>query len=52
MTIEKIETLVVGAGQAGIAISEHLGLAGRSHLLLERERIVERWRTARSSSRR
>lgn len=50
MTIEQTETLIVGAGQAGLAISEHLGLAGRSHLILERDRIVERWRTARWDS--
>jgi putative flavoprotein involved in K+ transport len=50
MTIEQTETLIVGAGQAGLAMSEHLGLAGRSHLILERDRIVERWRTARWDS--
>jgi len=48
--VEYIETLIVGGGQAGLAISEHLGLAGRSHLILERDRIVERWRTARWDS--
>ncbi|MDB4223840.1 NAD(P)/FAD-dependent oxidoreductase, partial [Granulosicoccus sp.] len=41
---------IVGAGQAGLAMSEHLGLAGRPHLILERDRIVERWRTARWDS--
>lgn len=50
MSIEKVETLVVGGGQAGLAMSEHLGLAGSSHLVLERERIVERWRTGRWDS--
>ncbi|MFT6302177.1 MAG: putative flavoprotein involved in K+ transport [Granulosicoccus sp.] len=50
MTIEQIETLIVGAGQAGLAMSEHLGLAGRPHLILERDRIVERWRTSRWDS--
>ena len=50
VTIEKIDTLIVGAGQAGLAMSEHLGLAGKSHLILERDRIVERWRTARWDS--
>jgi putative flavoprotein involved in K+ transport len=50
MPIETIETLVVGAGQAGIAMSEHLGKAGIPHLVLERERIAERWRTGRWDS--
>lgn len=50
MNVEKTETLIVGAGQAGLAMSEHLGLAGRPHLVLERDRIVERWRTARWDS--
>lgn len=50
MSIEQTETLIVGAGQAGLAMSEHLGLAGRPHLILERDRIVERWRTARWDS--
>ncbi len=50
MTVEKIETLVIGAGQAGIAASEHLSNAGVPHLVLERDRIAERWRTARWDS--
>lgn len=47
MTVEQVEVLVVGAGQAGIAISEHLGRAGVPHLVLERARIAERWRSER-----
>ena len=50
MLAEKVGTLVVGGGQAGIAMSEHLGLAGESHLVLERNRIAERWRTERWDS--
>jgi putative flavoprotein involved in K+ transport len=50
MTVERIETLVVGAGQAGVAMSEHLGWAGVPHLVLERDRIAERWRTGRWDS--
>ena len=38
---------MVGAGQAGVAASEHLGAAGIPHLVLERARIAERWRTGR-----
>ena len=50
MTTETIDTLIVGGGQAGIAMSEHLGKAGIPHLILERDRIAERWRTARWDS--
>jgi putative flavoprotein involved in K+ transport len=47
MSIEKVEALVVGAGQAGIAMSEHLTRNTIPHLVLERARIAERWRTGR-----
>jgi len=52
MTVEKTitDTLVVGAGQAGVAMSEHLSRHGVPHLVLERSRIAERWRTARWDS--
>lgn len=45
-----VDTLVIGAGQAGVAMSEHLIQAGISHLVLERDRIAERWRTQRWDS--
>lgn len=52
MTAGKIEidTLVVGAGQAGVAMSEHLSKLGVPHLVLERSRIAEAWRTGRWDS--
>lgn len=50
MSVERIHTLVVGAGQAGVAISEHLGKNGVEHLVLERGRIAERWRSMRWDS--
>ncbi len=50
MTVEKTETLVVGAGQAGIAASEHLSACGIPHIVLERHRIAERWRSERWDS--
>ena len=50
MTNEQIEVLVVGAGQAGVAMSEHLSDNGVPHLVLERDRIAERWRTMRWDS--
>ena len=50
MSIEKVETLVVGGGQAGLAMSEHLSNCGAPHLVLERHRIAERWRSERWDS--
>ncbi|MDG2286979.1 MAG: NAD(P)/FAD-dependent oxidoreductase [Alphaproteobacteria bacterium] len=50
MSIEKVEALVIGAGQAGVAMSEHLSACGVPHLVLERDRIAERWRTGRWDS--
>lgn len=50
MSPEKIDTLVVGGGQAGLAMSEHLSNCGVPHLVLERHRIAERWRSERWDS--
>ncbi|WP_045741066.1 flavin-containing monooxygenase [Actinoplanes rectilineatus] len=50
MSAEEVEVLVVGGGQAGLAMSEHLGAAGVRHLVLERHRIAERWRSERWDS--
>jgi len=50
MSAEKIDTLIVGGGQAGLAMSEHLSNLGASHLILERNRIAERWRSERWDS--
>lgn len=47
MAVEHVDTLVVGGGQAGIALSEHLGKNGVPHLVLEKDRIAEAWRTGR-----
>lgn len=46
----EIDTLIVGAGQAGIAMSEHLSRLGIEHLVLEKSRIAEAWRTGRWDS--
>lgn len=50
MTDEHTEVLVVGGGQAGVAMSEHLSDAGVPHLVVERNRIAEQWRTGRWDS--
>jgi putative flavoprotein involved in K+ transport len=43
-----VETAIVGAGQAGLAMSWYLGRAGREHVLLERRELLgggwrDRW---------
>ena len=50
MSIESTDTVVVGGGQAGLAMSEHLSSHGVPHVVLERGRIAERWRSARWDS--
>ena len=50
MSVETIQTLIIGGGQAGLALSAHLGQRGLPHLVLERHRIAERWRSERWDS--
>ena len=50
MTVERVDTLVIGGGQAGLAMSAHLRARGLPHLVLERARIAEQWRTGRWDS--
>ncbi|KXV22974.1 FAD-dependent oxidoreductase [Gluconobacter japonicus] len=50
MTTENVDTLIIGAGQAGVAMSEHLGKRGVPHLAVERGNIAQRWRAERWDS--
>ena len=43
-------TVVIGAGHAGLAVSRCLADRGVEHVVLERGRLGERWRTARWDS--
>jgi len=45
--MEHVETLIVGGGQAGLTMSHMLKRRGRPHLVIERHRVAERWRTER-----
>ncbi len=45
--MERVDTLIIGGGQAGLAMSERLSMRGFSHLVIERHRIAERWRAER-----
>ena len=42
MPVERVDTLVIGGGQAGLTMSHRLKQRGVSHLVLERQRIAER----------
>jgi putative flavoprotein involved in K+ transport len=45
-----IDTVIVGAGHAGLAVSRLLSDAGRDHVVLERGQVAERWRSERWDS--
>ncbi len=50
MNPKRINTVVVGAGQAGLAMSAHLREYQIDHVVLERYSIAETWRNARWDS--
>lgn len=45
--MERVDTLIIGGGQAGLVMSHALSKRGRDHTVLERGRIAERWRSER-----
>lgn len=47
---EAIDTVVIGAGQAGLSVSYHLTRAGHRHVVLERDRIGASWASRRWDS--
>jgi putative flavoprotein involved in K+ transport len=48
--MNKIDTVVIGAGHAGLAVSRLLTDADREHIVLDRGRVADRWRTERWDS--
>jgi putative flavoprotein involved in K+ transport len=48
--MEHIETVVVGGGQAGLALSYYLSRHGSEHVVLERGVLADRWRAQRWDS--
>jgi putative flavoprotein involved in K+ transport len=47
---EQHQTVIIGGGQAGLAMSAVLQQHNRDHIVLERRRVGERWRTERCDS--
>jgi putative flavoprotein involved in K+ transport len=47
---ESVGALIIGAGQAGLAVSYYLTALGVEHLVLERGEVAESWRSARWDS--
>ncbi|MDH2414855.1 NAD(P)/FAD-dependent oxidoreductase [Nocardioides sp. CER19] len=48
--VSHVDTVVVGAGHAGLAVSRLLTGAGRDHVVLDRGRVAESWRSERWDS--
>jgi putative flavoprotein involved in K+ transport len=48
--MRRTDAVIVGGGQAGLAMSRCLADAGIDHIVLERGRIAERWRSERWDS--
>jgi putative flavoprotein involved in K+ transport len=48
--MEFVETVIVGGGQAGLAMSFWLKQHGREHVILERARVAENWHSQRWDS--
>jgi putative flavoprotein involved in K+ transport len=49
--VEKIESVIIGGGQAGLSLSYYLTRAGREHILLEKSpRVADAWRNRRWDS--
>lgn len=47
---QRVETVIVGAGQAGLAVGHVLARASREHLLIDRGRAANAWRDKRWDS--
>lgn len=50
MTTENTDTIIIGAGQAGLAVSYYLQQQDHEHLVLEKNRVGEAWRSGKWDS--
>src|SRR6516165_11941433 len=47
---QQLEVVIIGGGQAGLALSYYFTQQGRTHVVLERGRVAETWRSQRWDS--
>jgi putative flavoprotein involved in K+ transport len=50
VVMKRTDTIIIGGGQAGLAMSRCLTTDGIDHVVLERGRVAERWRSERWDS--
>jgi putative flavoprotein involved in K+ transport len=50
MPVPRVSTVVIGAGQSGLAMSWHLSRRAIDHVVLERAQVAHSWRTGRWDS--
>jgi putative flavoprotein involved in K+ transport len=48
--MERHDSVIIGGGQAGLAVSHHLRERGREHILIERDQLGGRWHSERWDS--
>lgn len=48
--MKRVETVIVGAGQAGLSLSYHLQQMDKDHILLEKDQVASSWRNGRWDS--
>jgi putative flavoprotein involved in K+ transport len=48
--MEQFDTVIIGAGQAGLATSYYLNQQNREHIVLEKQRVGEAWRSGKWDS--
>jgi len=48
--VKQVTTVIIGAGQSGLAMSRQLSIRGIDHVVLDRGEVANSWRTERWNS--